>query len=81
MDTLQVEGYEFIIQYREHNLDPWRFYETNKFGEGNPYPSYKSVKNALSQLKNPPKYSYRAQVMSTREYRIMTRPYGPWEEL
>jgi hypothetical protein len=78
---MEIEGYEYGIQYREHVLDDWELYETNKFGENLPYPSLKSVKNALSQIKNPPKYSYRATVMPTRGYRIVARPYGPWEEM
>jgi hypothetical protein len=77
---VNVIGYEFGIQYREDPDHDWQFYWTNKFGEDTPYPSVKSVKNAMAQIKNPPKYSYRNQVPSTREYRIVSRPYGAWED-
>lgn len=71
--------YEYAIQYQENPDEDWRFYYTNKFDETRPYPTRKSVNNALAQIKNPPRYSYRAQVKDTREYRIVKRPYGDWE--
>lgn len=77
---MSVEGYEYAIQYRESPDQDWQFYWTNKFGEDAPYPTVKSVNNAVAQIKNPPRYSYRNQVAATREYRIVKRPYGPWED-
>lgn len=76
---MNIEGYEFAIQYREGPDEEWRFYYTNKFDEERPYPFKKSVNNALAQIKNPPRWSYRNQVKDTREYRIVQRPYGAWE--
>lgn len=76
---MNIEGYEFAIQYREGPNEDWQFHYTNKFDEERPYPNQKSVNNALAQIKNPPRYSYRNQVAATREYRIVKRPYGPWE--
>lgn len=77
---MNAEGYEFAIQYREGPDEEWAFYYTNKFDEERPYPSKKSVNNALAQIKSPPKWSYRARVADTREYRIVKRPYGDWED-
>lgn len=76
---MNVTGYEFAIQYRESPDHDWQFYWTNKFGADAPYPTKKSVNNALSQLRNPPRWSYRARVSNSREYRIVQRPYGDWE--
>lgn len=77
---MNVEGYEFAIQYRESPNEEWEFYYTNKFDEERPYPSNKSVNNALAQIKSPPKWSYRNRINGAREYRIVKRPYGAWED-
>lgn len=73
---LTVEGYEYGVQYYADNFNPpvWRLATTNHFRGW--YPSEKSMKNALAQLRAP-----RWGHAPSYEYRPVRRPVGAIEEV
>jgi len=80
---MEIEGYEYNIQYRwrnetEWNKDTtsWHYIYTNRFSEDAWYPALKSVNNALAQMKAT-RYGYNRS--HDREFRIVKRPYGAVE--
>lgn len=69
-DLFVIEDYEYGVQYKYGENTEWRMNVTNHFQGW--YPSEKSAKNALAQVKAP-RYGYYA---TTYEYRLVRRPVG-----
>jgi hypothetical protein len=69
-----IEDYEYGIQYKWLESDSWKMTSTNHFDGW--YPSEKSMKNALAQLRAT-RYGYHSRY----EYRPVRRPVGVIEVL
>ena len=70
--TFLAEGYEYGVQHFSTHYNEWRMTSTNHFHGW--YPTKKSAKNALVQLRTA-RYGYRSNL----EYRLIRRPYGEVE--
>lgn len=71
--TKEAEEYEYGVQYYEpQHHKTWRMASTNHFNGW--YPSEKSAKNALAQLR-----ATRWGYASSYEYRMVRRPVGEVE--
>jgi len=71
---LVVEDYEYGVQHHDGKSNEWRMTWTNHFDGW--YPSEKSAKNALAQLRAT-RYGYRSGCL----YRMVRRPVGEIEVL
>jgi len=69
-----IDGYEYGVQYRYEGSQEWKMAVSNRFNGW--YPSERSAKNALAQLKAP-RWGYYSQ--NTYEYRLVRRPFGATE--
>lgn len=71
---MEIKGYEYGVQYYSDHYQEWKMAHTNHFHGW--YPSEKSAKNALAQLRAT-RYGYR----SNYEYRMVRRPFAQTEVL
>ena len=71
-EVFATEGYEYGVQHFSPHENKWRMTWTNHFDGW--YPSEKSAKNALAQLRAPA-WGYPPQT----EYRLVRRPVGEIE--
>lgn len=67
-----LEGYEWGVQIQRHGEGEWTMTRTNRFDGW--YPSEKSAKNALAQVKAPA-WGYQ----TPHKYRLVKRPFGAAE--
>lgn len=68
----EAEGYEYNLEYLWNG--EWRAFSTNRFDKNVWYPTMKSAKNALAQMRAS-RYGYQTNY----EYRMIKRPYGASE--
>lgn len=72
---MNIEGYEYKIQYN-NPVRGWENTWTNQYAGDEWYPNEKGAKNALAQMRA----TRYGRVKNAEDYRLIRRPYGPWEE-
>lgn len=72
---MEIEGYEYKVQILNRDGE-WVNTWTNQFTSNEWYPSEKSAKNALAQLR-----TTRWGRENNSQYRLVRRPYGAVEVL